>query len=247
MINVLIVDDQNITHRLIETYLEPEPEIEIIGFANNGQEAIEQVTTLQPDIVLMDVEMPRMNGLEATKVITKQFPLTKVLMLSVHDNEKHLSQALHNGAKGYLLKTTTSQELKTAIRYVNQGYFQLSLELTEKYLYKIISKNSESESIHELKRKINYLYKALSKLELKLDKSPTDSLDENIAITVANILQKEMVLLGDRDSHLQFKVDKMKHGQGRMHKSISYLFRIQLTCIVIAIVSLIYSIFSNLN
>ena len=71
MINVLVVDDQNLTLRLIETYLKPEPEIKIVGIANNGHEALEQVNTLQPDIVLMDVEMPRMNGLAATKIITQ--------------------------------------------------------------------------------------------------------------------------------------------------------------------------------
>jgi len=247
MINVLVVDDQRLTHRLIETYLEPAPEIKIVGFANNGQEAIEQTPILKPDIVLMDVEMPTMNGLEATKIITQKFPLIKVLMLSIHDNENHLSQALQNGAKGYLLKTTTPQELKNAIQYVSQGYFQLSVELTEKYLYKIISGKSESESVNELKRKINYLYKSLSKLEIQLEKAPIDSLDENVARTVSEILQKEMVLLRDRDSHLQFKVDKMKHNQERMKQNVSYLFKIQLACIITAIVSLLYSIFSNLN
>ena len=89
MINVLVVDDQKLTHRLIETYLKTEQEIEIVGFANNGQEAIEKVSHLHPDIVLMDVEMPKMDGLSATKIITQKYN-TKVLILTVHDNEQHL-------------------------------------------------------------------------------------------------------------------------------------------------------------
>jgi DNA-binding NarL/FixJ family response regulator len=157
MINVLVVDDQNLTHRLIETYLKSEPEIRIVGFSNNGQDAIEQIRNLQPDVVLMDVEMPKMDGLVATKIITQKFAQTKVLILTVHDNEQHLSKALENGAKGYLLKTSTPQELKTAIYYVNQGYFQLSVELTEKYLQKIIKTKTESEEIFDVKRKISYL------------------------------------------------------------------------------------------
>ena len=99
-------------------------------------------------------------GLTATKIITKQFPQTKVLILTVHDNEQHLSEALQNGAKGYLLKSATPQELKTAIYNAYQGYFQLSGELTEKYLQKIIITKSEfteilSDDIHSLGKLIN--------------------------------------------------------------------------------------------
>ena len=112
MINVLVVDDQNLTHRLLETYLKPESEINIVGFASNGQEAIETISRLQPDVVLMDVEMPKMDGLSATKIITQQFPQTKVLILTVHDNEEHLSKALKNGAKGYLLKNYNPSRIK---------------------------------------------------------------------------------------------------------------------------------------
>lgn len=247
MINVLVVDDQNLTHRLIETYLESEHNIKIVGFANDGQEAVEQISQLQPNVVLMDVEMPKMDGLTATKIITQKFPQTRVLILTVHDNETHLSTALKNGAKGYLLKTTTSQELKNAINYVNQGYFQLSVELTEKYLYKIVSEKSESEEVSELKRKTNYLYKSLNRVKDKLEKTPIDSLDESIESKIAAMLQKEIALLRDRDSHLQFKVDRMKYNQERLQQNISYLFKIQLVCIAIAIILLVYTIFSNLK
>jgi DNA-binding NarL/FixJ family response regulator len=247
MINVLVVDDQNLTHRLIETYLQPEPEINIVGFANNGQEAIEQIPRLQPDVILMDVEMPKMDGLNATKIITQQFPQVKVLILTVHDNEQHLSKALKNGAKGYLLKTTTAQELKNAIYYVNQGYFQLSVELTEKYLQKIIITKSEFEEISEINRRINKLSKSLAKVEDKLDENSQQDLGEYLERKIEGILQKEMALLRDRDSHLQFKVDRMKYSQERLEKNLSYLFKIQIACIVTAFLSISYSVFSSLN
>ena len=243
MINVLVVDDQNLTHQLIKTYLEPEPEIEIVGFATNGQEAVEQATSLKPDIVLMDVEMPMMSGLAAAKIITQNFPLIKVLMLTVHDNEMHLSQALQSGAKGYLLKTTSPNELKNAIQYANQGYFQLSLELTEKYLYKIMGEKSDSELVYELKSKMNYLDTSLSKLELKLSTDYIDKIDKKAELIIEEMLQKEIILLRDHDSHLQFKVDQMKNTQKQTKKNISDIFKIQLVCILIAVVSLIYSIF----
>ena len=209
MINVLVVDDQNLTHKLIETYLEPEGDLRIVGFANNGKAAIEKVKNLNPDVVLMDVEMPVMDGLTATEKITKRFLGTKVLILTVHDNERHLSKALQIGAKGYLLKTTTAQELTNAIRYVNQGYFQLGLELTEKYLYKIVSSKSQLEETSEFRKKLEYLYKSIHKTESKF-KSFQATNKQEINRTIESIVQQEMILLKDRDSHLQFKVDRMK-------------------------------------
>jgi DNA-binding NarL/FixJ family response regulator len=246
MINVLVVDDQNLTHRLIETYLEPEPEIKIVGFANDGQEAINQIAGLQPDVVLMDVEMPTMDGLSATKIIAKQFPKSKVLILTVHDNEQHLSKAMQNGAKGYLLKTTTAQELKNAINYVNQGYFQLSVELTEKYLQKIITK-SESEEISEINHKISDLYQSLGRVKELLKENPRDGLEEHLESKMEDMLQTEMAMLSDRDSHLQFKVDRMKYSQDKMEKNLSYLFRIQVACIVATLLSVSYAAFSGLH
>ncbi|MGL5832033.1 MAG: response regulator [Waterburya sp.] len=247
MINVLVVDDQNLTHKLIETYLEPETEIQIVGFANDGQEAINKISCLQPDVILMDVEMPKMDGLSATKIITQQFPQSKVLILSVHDNEQHLSRAMKNGAKGYLLKTTTAQELKNAIHYVNQGYFQLSVELTEKYLQKIVITKSEIAEISELNHKISDLYQSLDRVEHILRENTKDDLGEHLEHKIENILQKEMAMLRDRDSHLQFKVDRMKHSQDRLEKNLSYLFKIQVACIVATLLSFSYVAFSSLH
>ena len=244
MINVLVVDDQNLTHRLIETYLEPEREIKIVGFACDGQDAIEQIRNIHPDVVLMDVEMPKLDGLAATKIITEKFSPTKVLILTVHDNEHHLSKALANGAKGYLLKTTTPQELKNAIYYVNQGYFQLSMELTEKYLQKIIKSKPESEEILDLKRKVSYLYKSLNKLEEKLDNFPARDSPENTKHLIDTMLQKEMLVLRDRDSNLQFKVDRMKHNQNKLEQNIKFLFKVLLGSIITALIAIIISAFA---
>lgn len=244
MINVLVVDDQSLTHRLIETYLQAENEIKIVGFAKDGQDAIEKIRTLKPDVVLMDVEMPIMDGLAATKIITAEFVSTKVMILTVHDNEQHLSKALENGAKGYLLKTTTPQELKNAIHYVNQGYFQLSVELTEKYLQKIVKSQPDSEEIFDLRRKVAYLYKSFNRVEAQLDRSGEEELAENLEPKIQAILQQEMVLLRDRDSHLQFKVDRMKYNQERLEQNIKYLFKIQLGSIITALLAIFLALFS---
>ena len=94
MIDVLIVDDQKTIHTILESYLETETDLNIVGFATSGQEAIEQVSNLQPDVVLMDIEMPNMDGLTATQIIRDRFVNTKVLILTVHDNDQHLNQSL---------------------------------------------------------------------------------------------------------------------------------------------------------
>ena len=240
MINVLIVDDQILTHKLIETYLKAEPEIKIVGFANNGHEAIDRVSYLHPDIVLMDVEMPEMDGLTATKIIVQKYSNIKVLILTVHDNEQHLSTALINGAKGYLLKTTTARELKDAISYAYQGYFQLSGELIEKYLRKVISYSPQSQEVSKLKKKIDYLYKLLSKLESRLDKFQEINSGENIERKLESMLDKEMTLLNDRDSHLQFKVDRMEHDRERLQQKFDSLFKITWCIIAINIMAMIY-------
>lgn len=246
MINVLTVDDQNLTHRLIETYLELDSEIKIVGSAHNGQEAIEQIPRLKPDVILMDVEMPKMDGLTATKIITEQFPQSKVLILTVHDNEQHLSNALTNGAKGYLLKNTTAQELKNAIYYVNQGYFQLSVELTEKYLQKIITSKPEAEKVSKIESKVNYLYKSLEKMESRLKQIKLNP-NQDLKVKIEDIIQAEMRIIRDHDSNLQFKVDRMKHSQERLEKGVSYLFKIQITCIVVSLLLICYLIFSSFN
>ncbi|MEM9507308.1 MAG: hypothetical protein AAGA16_06415, partial [Cyanobacteria bacterium P01_E01_bin.35] len=148
--------------------------------------------------------------------------------------------------KGYLLKTTTAQELKTAIYYANQGYFQLSVELTEKYLQKIITTQSEFEEISDIKRKLKYLTNALSQLEASFE-SNQDYTGDGLEQKIAGMLQREMSRLRDRDSHLQFKVDRMKYNQERLEKNIKYLFKVQIACIVIALLSIAFLVFSSFN
>lgn len=103
-----------------------------MGDAENGQKAIEQVELLQPDVVLMDVRMPVMDGVAATQTISQRFPATKVLVLTTFDDDEYVSQAMRHGAKGYLLKDTPSEDLAIAIRAVHQGYTHLGPGLFEK-------------------------------------------------------------------------------------------------------------------
>jgi DNA-binding NarL/FixJ family response regulator len=134
MIRVLIVDDQTTIQYALKSYLELAPDLVVVGMASNGQIAVEMVKKSQPDVVLMDIEMPVMNGLTATRIICDCFLNTKVLIFSSQNLENYLNLAVQVGAKGYLLKTTPASEIIHAIRSVNNGYFQLGPGLIENYL-----------------------------------------------------------------------------------------------------------------
>jgi HlyD family secretion protein len=129
MIRILLVDDQNIVRQGIQVLLESKAEFEVVGTASEGKSAIEQVASLKPDVVLIDIEMPGMSGITATQKICQQFSQTKVLVLSSHENQKYVAQALQAGAEGYLLKTTLAEDLEQAILSVYKGHLQIEARL----------------------------------------------------------------------------------------------------------------------
>lgn len=146
-ISILIVDDQNFARQRLQILLESESDLKVVGSANDGSMAIEKIASLQPDIVLMDLEMPGMGGVKAIEVIAKRFPRCKILVLSIHESEEYLNKALSAGAKGYLLKTTPQEELINGIHYLYKGYSQLAPGLFERLvLGELKSETSESTS-----------------------------------------------------------------------------------------------------
>ncbi len=136
MIRVLLVDDQPLIRRGLRALLKPEPDLEIVGEAENGERAIEILQTIEADVILMDIRMPIMDGVAATQAIVPAFPNTKILILTTFDDTAYVTQALQNGASGYLLKDTPAPELVTAIGLIHKGYTQLSPGLAQKLLPK---------------------------------------------------------------------------------------------------------------
>ncbi len=120
-IRVLLVDDHTILREGVRALLADEPEIVVVGEAGDGEEAVEKVDVLRPDIVLMDMVMPRMNGLEATSHIKRAHPEVKVLILSMYDDDEYVQQVIQAGASGYLLKGMAADDLVLAIREVHAG------------------------------------------------------------------------------------------------------------------------------
>ena len=126
MIRVLVVDDLKLICEGLKAMFLSVEDISIVGFAHNGKDAIKQIIQEKPDVVLIDVLMPVMGGIEATKEITKQFPEVKVIVLSTFEDDPVILEAIAAGAKGYLLKNMIAQDLASAIRAVNRGSSQLA-------------------------------------------------------------------------------------------------------------------------
>lgn len=134
MINVLIVDDQKSVRARLEYLVQSVADFNVIGIAENGTSAIALVKLLQPDVVLLDMEMPEMSGLMVTKMVTKDFPQVKVLVLSSHDRQEYVTQSMSAGATGYLLKGSSDDEIEQAIRFVYKGCTHLGAGLFTKML-----------------------------------------------------------------------------------------------------------------
>ncbi|EJN6826273.1 response regulator [Vibrio cidicii] len=131
-IRIVIVDDHQVVLDGFIARLEIEPEIEVVGTASNGLEALDAVRRHKPDVVLMDISMPIMNGIEATRLIKEEFPECKVLMLTMHDNREYIMKVMQEGAVGYMLKEISAEKMVQAIKTVNQGstYFCESVTQT---------------------------------------------------------------------------------------------------------------------
>lgn len=130
-IRVLVVDDHTIVRDGICALLALAGDIEVVGEATNGNEAVDKVRELNPDVVLMDIAMPKMGGLEATRRINKEFPKTKVLVLTQYDDKEYFFPVIESGALGYISKAAASSELTAGIRSVYRGDSYLSPSVTK--------------------------------------------------------------------------------------------------------------------
>ena len=172
MIKIIITDDHPSLREGINTVLSQEKDIQVIGFAENGADLLKLLATAQPDLVLVDINMPVMNGIEATKEIKSKYPEIKVIVFSQYDEKRFVKRVLKEGANGYLLKSATSSELAKAIKMVMNGAIYLSEELPSIFEEK-------------KKRKPDYLFADLSSREIEVLKLICD---EKTTEEIAQIL-----------------------------------------------------------
>jgi NarL family two-component system response regulator LiaR len=135
--NVLLVDDHKIMRDGLKTILERTPEFRIVGEAGNGSDAVSACRKLHPDLVLMDIGLPGMNGIEATTEILRHCPATKVMMLSMYDDENSVVAAFRSGARAFLLKKASSGDLLDALRTVSKGGSYLCSQVSDHLLTRI--------------------------------------------------------------------------------------------------------------
>jgi two-component system response regulator NreC len=140
-IRVLLAEDHTMVRKGLRALLDNEEDIEVVGEAEDGRQAIQMTQKLRPEVVVMDISMPRLNGLEATRQIHKLMPEVKVLILTMHTNEEYVFQILKAKAKGYVGKQSAPEELIRAIRAIHQGKTYLSVAVSqvvvEEYLQRV--------------------------------------------------------------------------------------------------------------
>jgi NarL family two-component system response regulator LiaR len=145
-IRVLIADDHHLVRAGIVALLREDPQIEIVGDAADGKEAVSKAKTLMPNIALVDIAMPIMNGIEATQAITRTCPDVKVLVLSQHESEEYVQRMVEAGAKGYLLKNSLAQDLLTAVHVVNDGEQFFVSPVSELMISSYLRKTTDAKS-----------------------------------------------------------------------------------------------------
>ncbi|MGA2503368.1 MAG: response regulator transcription factor [Anaerolineales bacterium] len=141
-IKILLVEDHKIVREGTRQLLGQSLDMEVIGEASDGMDAIQQAAELHPDVIVMDVRLPRLNGIEATRTITSRFPEIRVLILSAYDDDSYIFPLLEAGAGGYLLKTASGAELAEAIRQVHAGQKALAPLITAKLVNRLGGRGS---------------------------------------------------------------------------------------------------------
>lgn len=120
-IKVLLVDDHEVVRKGMSFLLEDEPSLEIVGEAGGGKEAIERIPELNPNLILLDINMPEMNGIEAAKIISKKFPKVKILIFSMHNDPDYILKSIESKVDGYILKDADKEEIVKAMNVVHKG------------------------------------------------------------------------------------------------------------------------------
>ncbi|MFC0469955.1 response regulator [Halalkalibacter kiskunsagensis] len=222
-IKIVIIDDHQLFREGVKRILAMEPEFEIVADGQDGSQAIELVKIYRPDVILMDINMPQMNGVEATKELVTAFPKAKVLILSIHDDESYVTHVLKTGASGYLLKEMDASALIEAVKVVASGGAYIHPKVTHNLIneYRRLATEDElhEESIGfrevEYRKPLHILTRRECEvLQLMTDGQSNRAIGESLFISektvknhVSNILQKMSV-----NDRTQAVVEAIKKG-----------------------------------
>lgn len=204
-IRILIADDHHVVRRGLVFFLKTQKDLEIIGEAENGRKAVEMAKELKPDIILMDLAMPEMDGIEATKIIKEEDPSIKIMILTSFSDQDHVIPALEAGASGFQLKDIQPDELVTSIKKMVKGESQLHPKATSHLLANLSHSNPKKKLLDDLTKRELDVLKEIAKG--KSNKEIAASLyitEKTVKTHVSNLLAK--LELADRTQAALFAV-----------------------------------------
>lgn len=199
MTTIVLADDHKIVREGFAALLDAEPDLSVVGEAGNGQDAVRLVELLAPDILIVDLKLPGLNGLEVTWQVRKHSPETRVIVLSMHDSEPYVLEALRNGASAYVLKASGAAELKIAVHEVMQGRRYLAPPLTERAI---------EAYVREEKATLRDSYASLTRREREIFQLTAEGLTsreigERLSISPRTVDKHRNNLMGKLDLHSQ--------------------------------------------
>lgn len=165
-IKLILVDDQSLIREGLEMILSLYDDLEIVGQASNGNEAIKLLKDVEVDVILMDIKMPKMNGVEATKIIKEKYPIVKILILTTFNEEQYIFEGLKFGADGYMLKDVKSDEIVSGIRTVYNGNVLLQPEIATKVVN--VLKNNKAQEFNSSTKLLKGKYEELTQREIDI-------------------------------------------------------------------------------
>ncbi len=190
-IRVLLADDHAVVRKGIRDFLEEDETLRVIGEANDGEEALVLIASNAPDVAVFDIQMPRLNGLDATRRVKKEFPNVHVLILTAYDDDPYLFAALQAGASGYLLKTSSAEELLHAVHAVAEGETALSPGIAKKLVRRAAGHSEQEDIIEPLtERELDVLRLAAQGLGNKQIGATLNISDRTVQGHLANIYAK---------------------------------------------------------
>jgi DNA-binding NarL/FixJ family response regulator len=197
LVHVILADDHTLVRAGIRALLEKLPAVKVVGEAGDGREVLTLVKTHQPDVVLMDIAMPGLNGLEAAERMARDFPGVRIIILSMHDSEEYVLRALKAGVAGYLLKKAATAELETALQRVVSGEIYLSREIAAKFEQKfplqvMAGRKSPLEELTGRQREI---------LQLIAEGQNTKGIAEILKVSPKTVEYHRMKLMARLDVH----------------------------------------------
>ncbi|MET1177580.1 response regulator transcription factor [Peribacillus simplex] len=198
--SIIIIDDHQLFREGVKRILDFESSFDVVAEGDDGSDAMDLVETHKPDVVIMDINMQNMNGVEATKMLVNRYPKTKVIILSIHDDENYVQHALKTGAQGYLLKEMDADTLINAVRVVAEGGSYLHPKVTHNLVKEYCRLAADRDSVHavEIRRPLHLLTRRECEvLQLLADGKSNRAGGETLNISektvknhVSNILQK---------------------------------------------------------